>query len=92
MASLQCHLTDDALPSIQGMGSLVQAIAMCWNLDTGEVAAGVAFMCWFQTNHPLLQESVSRAGIKSILKPAAAGTEARARSRHKQCRVRIQED
>ena len=65
---------------------------MCWELDTGKVAAGVAFICWVQTNHLLLQESVSRAGIKSILKPAAAGTEARTSSRYKQCRVRIQED
>ena len=90
MKILQCLLTDDALPGILAIGSLVQASAM--RKDTCKVAAGVAIVYWVQTSHPLLQESASGKGIKSILKPAAAGTEARASSRHKQCRVRIQEN
>ena len=87
-------LTDDALPGILTMSELGSGHChMPGKWALAEVLAGAATrMLVSDKQVPSLQESVSKAGIKSILKPAAAGTEACANSRHKKCRVRIQED
>ena len=46
MKGLRCLLTDDALPGILAMVSVIQAVATCWKVSTCKVLAGAAFVCW----------------------------------------------